>query len=233
MSATIGIIAKLSQVAQAYDILKRDILSCRQAPGASVSETRLIRLHPLGRAAVRSAMARLAEDGLVRKIPNRGWVVSNVTERDVHEVFELLLLLEPAAAGRAAGGRAPGGAEPDRLRKLPVDGCGAGYRPDDVDSVLAFVVADRKFHVGVAELAGNQRLARQIGRLLDEATRMLVMGLSTRDRGDEMADEHRALIAAMAGHDATLAARIMHDHVAASRDMALAALTGRRSPLVV
>jgi DNA-binding GntR family transcriptional regulator len=82
-------------------------------------------------------------------------------------------------------------------------------------------------------MAGNQRLARQIGRLLDEATRMLVLGLSTRDRSGEMAHEHHALVAALGAHDAPRARQLMHDQVAASRDMVLAALTGPRSTLVV
>jgi DNA-binding GntR family transcriptional regulator len=87
--------------------------------------------------------------------------------------------------------------------------------------------------VAVAELAGNRRLARQIGRLLDESTRMLVLGLSTRDRSGEMAHEHRALVQAMTEHNPQQAARIMREQVTASRDMVLSALTSPTSKLVV
>ena len=101
--------------------------------------------------------------------------------------------------------------------------------PPTADSALDFLAVNRDFHTEVAELAGNRRLARQIGRLLDESARMLVLGLSARDRSGEMAHEHRALVHAMAEHDAIAAARIMHEQVAASRDMVLTALTGPRS----
>ena len=227
MSVMTRIPAPLNLADQAVATLKREILACRLAPGAAVSETLMTERFQLGRAAVRAGLARLADEGLVQAVPRRGWVVSVVTVRDIHEVFELRMLLEPEAAARAAGS-----GELDTLRQLDAI-CALGHQPEDADSALEFLAANRQFHVTVAELAGNQRLARQIGRLLDEATRMLVLGLSTRDRSGEMAHEHHALIAAMAGHDAALAAQIMRDQISASRDMVLAALTGPRSSLVV
>ncbi len=211
----------------AFATLKREILACRLLPGAAVSETLVTDRFQLGRAPVRAALARLAEEGLVHAVPRRGWVVSVVTVRDIHEVFELRLMLEPEAAALAA--RAT---DIDRLRALDAI-CAHGHHPQDPDTALDFLAANRGFHVAVAELAGNQRLARQVGRLLDEATRMLVLGLSTRDRSGEMAYEHHALVAALEAQDAPLARQIMHAQVAASRDMVLAALTGPRSTLVV
>ncbi len=212
---------------QAVRSLRREIIACRLSPGETVSETLMTDRFSVGRAAIRAALARLAEEGLVQAVPRRGWVVSLVTIRDIHEVFDLRLLLEPEAARRAAGHAAL-----DRLRQLD-DICAQGYQPQDPDSALDFLAVNREFHVAVGELADNQRLARQIGRLLDESTRMLVLGLSTRDRTGEMAHEHRSLIQAMTDHAPDEAARIMHEQVLASRDMVLAALTGPRSSLVV
>jgi DNA-binding GntR family transcriptional regulator len=179
----------------------------------------------LGRAPVRAALARLAEEGLVQPVPRRGWMVSPVTMRDIHEVFDLRLILEPEAAARAAqGGNTAGLACLDAV-------CREGYRPDNPDSAKNFLAANRAFHVAVAELSGNARLARQIGRLLDESTRMLVLGLSRRDRSGEMADEHRTLIAALSARDSAAAAAFMRAQVVASRDMVIAALTARPSAL--
>jgi DNA-binding GntR family transcriptional regulator len=118
------------------------------------------------------------------------------------------------------------------LRRL--DGvCAAGYRPEDADSALGFLDANRAFHVAVADLSGNARLARQVGRLLDESTRMLVLGLKRRDRSGEMAHEHAALIEALALGRADAAAALMHEQVAASRAMVLDALTAPPSGLSV
>lgn len=204
---------------RAADLLRRDILATRLAPGETLSEAAAAQRLGFGKAPIRAALARLAEEGLVQAVPRRGWVVALVTVRDIHEVFDLRLLLEPEAARRAAGR-----VDAEKLHELDAV-CAAGHRPGDPDSALRFLEANRGFHVAVAELSGNTRLARQIGRLLDESTRMLVLGLQRRDRSGEMAHEHRELIEAMALGDGTDAARLMREQVEASRDMVLSALT--------
>jgi DNA-binding GntR family transcriptional regulator len=211
---------------QATDALRADILACRIPPGGALSESSVTERLALGRASVRAALARLAEEGLVQAVPRRGWVVSPITLRDIHEVFDLRLLLEPEAARRVA----VRGIDAARLRRLDavVTRC---HLPDDPDSALGFLADNRAFHVAIAGLAGNQRLARQIARLHDESTRMLVLGLSRRDRSGEMAHEHRDLIAALEAGAADQAAAIMRAQIAASRDMVLAALTGPTSSL--
>ncbi|WP_237182311.1 GntR family transcriptional regulator [Roseomonas marmotae] len=204
---------------QAAAQLRREILSTRRAPGETLSEATLAQQLGLGKAPVRAALARLAEEGLVQAVPRRGWTVSLVTIRDIHEVFGLRLLLEPEAA-RLAAGRV----DAELLRRLDAI-CACGYQPDDEDSTYAFLAANKAFHVALAELSGNGRLARQIDRLLDESTRMLTLGLRRRDRTGEMAHEHHSLIEALALGHADDAAAIMQEQVAASRAMVLTALT--------
>ena len=207
--------------------LRRDILSCRLGPGETLSEASTAARLQLGKAPVRAALARLADEGLVGAQPRRGWVVSLVTVRDIHEVFDLRLLLEPEAARRAAG-------RVDAAALGELDAiCACGYRPEDEDSTLAFLAANQAFHVAVAALSGNARLARQIGRLLDESTRMLVLGLRRRDRTGEMSHEHHALTEALALGRADEAARIMREQVAASRAMVLAALTAPDAAIAI
>ena len=103
---------------QAAEILRTDILACRLAPGATLSEAALAARTRLGRAPIRAALARLADEGLVLAVPRRGWVVSTVTIRDIHEVFDLRLILEPEAARRAAQAIHLGRASPAELRVL-------------------------------------------------------------------------------------------------------------------
>ncbi len=199
--------------------LRRDILAARLAPGETVSEGAIAAHLGLGKAPVRAALARLAEEGLVTAVPRRGWMVSLVTIRDIHEVFDLRLMLEPEAARRAAGR-----VDAQMLARLDAV-CAEGYDCLDEESALRFRAANQAFHVAIADLSGNGRLARQLDRLLDESTRMLVLGLRPRDRTGEMAHEHHALVEALALGRAEDAARIMHEQVSASRRMVLAALT--------
>lgn len=203
---------------QATATLRRAILATRLPPGETVSEATAAALTGLGKAPVRAALARLADERLVQAVPRRGWVVSPITVRDIHEVFALRALIEPEAARLAAGH-----IDAAALERLDaVVRC--GYDPADPESALAFLEANRAFHVAVADLSGNRRLARILGRLLDEASRMLVLGLARRDRTGEMRAEHGALIAALVAGDAAEAARLSAAEIGTSRTMVMDAL---------
>lgn len=203
---------------QATAALRRAIVSTRLAPGETISESGAVTILGFGKAPVRAALARLADEGLVQPLARRGWRVSSVTVRDIHEVFALRALLEPEAA-RLAAGRVDAKA----LERLDAV-CRCGYDPGDPESALAFLEANTAFHVAIAELGGNRRLARTLARLLDEATRLLVLGLSARDRTGEMRAEHGALIAALVTGDGRTAADAVAAEIEASRDMVLSAL---------
>lgn len=219
MSLLTPIEAPPSLTEQAVAALRRDILSTRLAPGETISEAGAAQRLEMGKAPIRAALARLAEDGLVQAVPRRGWMVSLVTIRDIHEVFDLRLLLEPEAARRAAGR-----VDTTMLARLDAV-CAEGYDCADAESAMGYLDANKRFHVAIAELAGNGRIARQIDRLLDESTRMLVLGLRRRDRTMEMAHEHHELVERLALGQGDAAAALMHEQVAASREMVLAALT--------
>lgn len=203
---------------RAYERLKHDIITCAFAPGAEISESQLCTHYGLGKAPVRMALIRLAHDGLVRAIPRRGYRVTPVTLKDIHDVFELRLMLEPAAARMAAGKiNAP------RLRVLD-EACRAGYQPNDAKSITRFLDANEAFHVAIAQATGNQRLAIMIAQLLDQMTRLLRLGLGLRNRSQEMQHEHRALVKALARGDGETAERISRKQIEAARNMVMSAI---------
>jgi DNA-binding GntR family transcriptional regulator len=203
---------------RAYERIKHDIISCLIVPGTEISEAQLCAQYKLGKAPVRMALSRLAHDGLVRAIPRRGYMVTAVTLKDIQDVFELRLMLEPAAA-RMAAGRVDG----QRLHMLD-EVCRAGYQPGDAKSISRFLEANKAFHVALAQAAGNVRLANAIEQLLDEMTRLLHLGLGLRNRSQEMQHEHRALVKALTRGDGTTAERICREQIEAARSMVLSAI---------
>ena len=203
---------------RAYERVKHDIITCAIAPGTEITEPQLCTHYRLGKAPVRMALIRLAHDGLVRAIPRRGYRVTPVTLKDIHDVFELRLMLEPAAARMAAG-------KIDALRLRVLDeACRAGYQSNDIKSITRFLDANAAFHVAIAQAAGNQRLAIMIAQLLDQMTRLLHLGLGLRNRSQEMQHEHRALVKALARGDGETAERISREQIEAARNMVLSAI---------
>ena len=203
---------------RAYERIRHDIILCAIAPGAEISEAQLCTQYKLGKAPVRMALNRLAHDGLVRAIPRRGYMVAPVTVRDIHDVFELRLMLEPVAARMAAGK-----VDAQHLQALD-EVCRAGYQPGDQKSTSRFLDANKAFHVAIAQATGNARLAGAIEQLLDEMTRLLHLGLGLRNRSQEMQQEHRALVKALSRGDGGTAERICREQIEAARSMVLSAI---------
>lgn len=203
---------------RAYERIRHDIICCAYAPGAEISEAQLCAHYRLGKAPVRMALSRLAHDGLVRAIPRRGYMVTPVTLKDIQDVFELRLMLEPAAARMAAGR-----VDAQRLRTLD-DVCRAGYQSGDARSISRFLEANKAFHVTIAQATGNARLADAIERLLDEMTRLLHLGLGLRNRSQELQHEHRALVKALLRGDGGTSENICREQIETARNMVLSAI---------
>ncbi len=210
----------------AYAEIKSRIIDGRIAGGSAVSEAEMALALGLGKAPVRAALARLAQDGLVASVARRGWRIAPITLADILDVFALRRRLEPMAA-RLATVR---GVDSVLLKRLDV-GCKAGYTPGDAASQRAFLAANRAFHLAIAEAAASPRLLRMLTNLLDEAERALLLGLALRDRSDEIQHEHQTLIDAMAKGDATTAEEIVVEQIDEARDMVVAALMASPSVL--
>lgn len=159
---------------EAYDLLKRAVLTCELAPGQELRELALAESTGRSRSAVRGALGRLVADGLVDIRPRKGYRVTSLDLADVREVFEMRRLLEPHAVELAAQ-RAPREAI-EALHDL----AHATYDPHDTASYEQYVVANREFHVRIAEAAGNRRLAQALRTLLEDMQRLIFLSLGTR-----------------------------------------------------
>jgi DNA-binding GntR family transcriptional regulator len=208
---------------RAYERIKHDVITCVLAPGTEVSEPQLCLHYHLGKAPVRMALIRLAHDGLVRAIPRRGYRITPVTLKDIQDIFELRLMLEPAAARMAAGK-----IDSKRARALE-EASRTGYQSDDARSIGRFLEMNKDFHVAIADTTGNLRLAAMIAQLHDQMTRLLHLGLGLRNRSTEMQGEHRALVKALLRGNGDGAERIAREQIESARAMVLSAVMTSRS----
>jgi DNA-binding GntR family transcriptional regulator len=206
--------------AAAHERLRHAIVRLELEPGAPVSEAQLVARFGFSKAAVRAALARLRAERLVLAEPRRGHVIAPLTIRDVGEIYDLRLLLEPPAAAAAAGRIAPDELAHLRARSEPA------LDLDDPASIDRFMEANRAVHVSVATAGGNRRAALIVARLLDdsERARLVALRAGAGGRGLRARDEHRALLGALEAGDGDEAARLMAAAIRAFRDELLDAL---------
>jgi DNA-binding GntR family transcriptional regulator len=198
----------------AYERLRDAIVRLELAPGAAVSEAQLVDRFGFSKAAVRAGLARLRAEGLVVAEPRRGHVIAPVTMRDVLEIYDLRLLLEPPGTEAAAGR-----IERDELARLRTLAEPA-VDFDQAESLRRFLAANRTIHLAIAEAAGNRRTARILERLLDdsERARLVALRAGAGGRGVRAREELQRVLAALEKGDGPRAALLMADAIRTFRD---------------
>lgn len=201
---------KLSDLA--YSRIKRDVVDCVLRPGSAVTEMQLTRRYNLGKAPVRAALVRLRQEELVRPVPRRGYVISPIVVKDIRDLFEFRLLIEPGTARLAAGRMTP-----NDIRHLKAL-CGV-----DRMTGTAFNRANTNFHVAIARAAGNHRVAAALEHLLEVMERLFHMHITNEDQGKAVED-HRALVQALAAGDGQRAEEIAAAHIEGARTRIMSAI---------
>lgn len=208
--------AEASRAGHAYGLLRREIISARIPPGAHLTEPELTERFGIGKASLRVALGRLRQEGFVTSRPRQGYLVAPVTLRDVEEVFALRLALEPLAARLAAG-------KVDRAALEALEAaCRVRIDADLPDQIDAFLDANKRFHMAIAEAGGNRRLIRALSELLDEMTRLVALGFGAEGARPHIENDHRALIDHLARGEADAAEAVARRHVETFRDQTLA-----------
>jgi DNA-binding GntR family transcriptional regulator len=203
---------------RAYQRLRLAIVECRLAPEQRLTEASVAQQLQVGKTPAREALRRLVLEGLARVTPRHGYTVAPITLRDVQELFDLRLLVEPAAAALASGNLEA--ALMSRLKRLSQVGYGEGGR----DSVRKFVRANTEFHMQIAHLSGNHRIAQLAAQLQLESERLINFGVLLHPQSERTVDEHRRLFEALASGDAYSARQIAEEHIRATRQMVVESL---------
>ena len=208
---------------RAYQRLRLAIVECRLAPGQRLTEASIAQKLQVGETPAREALRRLVLEGLVRVAPRHGYTVAAITLRDVHEMFELRLLIEPATAGMAAA-NSPA-ASLARLKNLGR----IGYSDGSQDSVRKFLRANTELHSHIARLSGNHRLAQLLHQLLSESERLINFGMLSHPQSEATVGEHQELLDALANRDVSSARQVMEQHIMSTRRMVVESLIANTS----
>ena len=88
---------------EVYDTLLGQLMSLRIVPDSRVTIDALARELGVSQTPIRDALNRMEADGLVVRVPNAGYrIPPQITRARFEDMVEIRLLLEPAAARRAA-----------------------------------------------------------------------------------------------------------------------------------
>ena len=216
-----GRIAPLALYQEVAERLRQRIFAHELPPGTWVDEQALAGQYGISRTPLREALKVLASEGLVTLKPRRGCYVTEISERDLDEIFTVMALLE----GQCAADTARKATEADlvRLQALHQDLEQAAAK-NDIDG---FFEANQAFHQEVQLIADNRWLTQAITDLRKVIKLSRHHSLFIDGRIEQSLAEHRILLEALGRRDVAATEQAMREHISSGR-RALAKIAARR-----
>jgi DNA-binding GntR family transcriptional regulator len=197
---------------EVYGALQQSILDGTFPPDARINAGELARQFEVSPTPVREALARLESDGLVEKLPLRGYRTTDLLDRTrLTELFELRLLLEPGSAASAAARRSATDVD-DLAQEVEAGRSAIG----EEDAYRLLSRHDVRLHDLVFRSAQNETVRQAYARTHCHlhTFRLAYTGAYVADT----VDEHEAIVRAITAGDPDEASATMRAHIERSRD---------------
>lgn len=197
----------LTTTERVYQKLKQQIITCRVAPGVSLSEQELCERFDASRTPVREACRYLETERLISIVPYRGYTVTPVNMQDFYALHEMQLIIDPAAAALAAIR-----ATTVQLEAIEQSGM-YPYKPGSQESYFTFLQKNFDFHVQIAAATRNEHLQESVVSVQTRLMRFFYLIISMDAFGPDLMDEHGMLVDALKRRDAEAARTAAVNHV--------------------
>lgn len=200
-----------------YEQIRALIMNHGIEPGARANIDELARELDVSGTPVREALARLESEGLVSRLPLRGYRVTELlTRKEVEDIYGLRLLLEPPSAEAAARKMTPDFAKAleEELATCPSAPTGSTY-----EGYKALTAHDARLHELILRIANNHAIEQAFART---HCHLHFFRLSyNQPFGEQTITEHRAIVSALTAANPTTAHTTMTHHLTTARDRLL------------
>lgn len=193
--------------ARAYRALWNGIVSGRIEWGVQLRPDAIAEQLDISTTPVREALHRMEGDGLIVKLPYRGWFVREFTEPEVRQLYEMRAALESFSV-RLACERITG-EELARLREHQSVG-EAALRSGDMEG---YRIYNRDLHAAIVDAARNAYLSSAMGQLSLHGQVLVARTIRLAGRPSRAIEEHRELIDLLASRRDTAAQVLMERHI--------------------
>jgi DNA-binding GntR family transcriptional regulator len=192
---------------QIYLQLRNAIVREDYHPNERLIETDIAQTLGVGRAAVRSALARLETEGLVERERYRGARVRLISEAEAVEILEVRASLESLAARYAAQQVTP--AESDQLFGVIAD----MERCIAAGDLLGTSELNSQLHATILRISRHRTAIRLLDMLKPQQVRYQYRTILVPGRPEHSLREHRAIVETVTSHDTDRAEQAMRRHL--------------------
>ncbi len=213
-------IRSADSVEKVYEKVKLLAIDYQFRPGERVNEVELAAELGVSRTPVREALNRLAQEGFMNFVPNRGFYSRDLTPDGVRELYEVRMVIEQSTF-RFACLRA---SDEDIARTTAIWENVTLHPPElqDADYWARIAQVDELFHMEIARIARNTRLYEMLESLNSLSRFFRRIDLEAPVRRNNAYDEHVEIIAALRARDINKGVRLMEQHISLSSEHAVA-----------
>ena len=162
--------AMMSLKRKAYDIIKENIITCRYMPGEFLNETQLMEEIGTSRTPIREALSKLEQEKFVRILSKKGIMVSELSLKEIGDVYQVRLMLEPQIVRQWGSSIPVDGLEQCRAKLLGYDPSMDVTQRNAIDDCLHRLIID--FNRWMTHIyCQNQRIrviTGQLGQMMEE-----------------------------------------------------------------
>ncbi len=198
---------------QVAEQLRQRIFRRELEPGTWIDELKIAEEFGISRTPLREALKVLAAEGLVTMKVRRGAYVTEMSDKDLRDVYHLLSLLERDAV--AAVAQHASAAELQDLERLHAE------LSDAIDDRERFFALNERFHLRLLEMADNRWRSQMVTDLRKVMKLNRHHSLLRHGRIAESLSEHEAIMQALRTGDADAAMRAMQEHFASGLEAAV------------
>lgn len=186
------------------ELLRQRIFARELAPGGWIDELKLAEEYGISRTPLREALKVLAAEGLITMKVRRGAYVTEVSEKDLADVYHLLSLLESDAAGDVVLKATP--AQMESLQNLHAE------LETAVSNRELFFEVNERFHIRLLEVADNKWRNQMVADLRKVMKLNRHNSLLKSGRVIESLQEHQNLMHALIERNGPAAIECMKTH---------------------
>jgi DNA-binding GntR family transcriptional regulator len=192
----------------AYHQLREAIVSGQYHPNERLVEAAIAQRIGAGRTAVRAALVRLDQEGLVEIEPNRGARVRLISDREALEIEEVRAALEGMLARRAASRITA--EDLSALRNLIAE----MRKHVEAGDSIGYSELNATFHQRIWSAADHPTASHLLGSLKSQGIRFQYQTALRPGRAQRSLREHEQIFGALKAHDEDGAETEMRQHLA-------------------
>ena len=195
----------------AYKKCQELIGSGELSPGNLYSESAMSKQLGISRTPLRTALQQLEKEGLIIRLPQRGFYVYQFEEKDIEELFAIRKAIEGYAVEQIA--REKSEVDLNQAKKH----LNAQVEARKSDDYSEFIREDRKFHENLVKALNNRRLVTIYSDLRQSIELLGLRRFKMNSQRNQSISEHKSIIKAIENGDPLAAREAVYNHL----DMAM------------